>query len=120
MSRRSENNTVEFDHTKYGACTNCKAWLLTKSMERHLEMCCGKKVQMTKGQVVIMSQVEAGVISTKPSKLMLNEVFPSMQDDEVGNLAKKDHVIVALGESCLRRSIDNREKGDTMLVNTCV
>jgi hypothetical protein len=41
---------------------------------------------------------------------MLEEVFPNMLQDDISNTAKKDKLIVALGESWLRRCIDNREK----------
>ena len=60
--------------------------------------------------LIVQSQVLSGVIDTKPSKLMLQEVFPTMLSDEIGNTAKKDKLILALGETWLRRSIDNREK----------
>ena len=100
----------EVDVAHYGPCTNCKEWLLLKNMKRHLEMCSKRKVAMTKRQVIIMSQVEAGVISSKPSRLMLAEVFPGMLMDDVSDVAKKDESIIALGESWLRRNIDNREK----------
>ncbi|VDI46116.1 Hypothetical predicted protein [Mytilus galloprovincialis] len=110
LSRRPESNAVVFDSSQYGPCINCYEWLLFKNMKRHLEACTMQTVTMSRRQIVIMSQVEAGVLSTKPSNLMLNEVFPSMIIDKVSEVAKKDETIVALGESWLRRSIDNREK----------
>ena len=45
-----------------------------------------------------MSQVEAGVISTKPSKLMLKEVFSAMRFDEIGNVAR-------FSDCCLGRKL---------------
>ena len=109
LSRRAADMS-ELDVAQYEACTNCKEWLLLKNMKRHLEMCSKQKVLISKRQVIIMSQVESGVIGTKPSRLMFTEVFPSMRMDEVSDVAKSDETIVALGESWLRRSIDNKEK----------
>lgn len=70
-----------------------------------------KKYENPLQNLVMQSQVLAGVISTKPSQLMLGRGFPSTLLDEVSHVAKNDHLIVALGESWLRRSTDNREKG---------
>ena len=84
--------------------------VLLKNIKQHYRSCTDKKILITKGQLVIQSQVLAGVINSKPSKLMLEEVFPRMLLDEVSEVAKNDHLIVALGESWLRRSIDNRAK----------
>ena len=41
---------------------------------------------------------------------MLKEVFSAMRFDETGNVARSDSLIVALGESWLRRFIDNKRK----------
>ena len=59
---------------------------------------------------MVQSQVLAGHITTNPSKLMLTEVFTSMNDDATGTTAKNDQTIVLLGESWLRLNIDNVEK----------
>jgi hypothetical protein len=46
----------------------------------------------------------------EPSELMKKEVFKSMISDKVGKTAQSDQIIVALGESWLRRNIGNEEK----------
>lgn len=81
------------------------------SMPRMQRVDVAKKYENPLQNLVMQSQVLAGVISTKPSQLMLGRGFPSTLLDEVSHVAKNDHLIVALGESWLRRSTDNREKG---------
>ena len=40
-----------------------------------------------------------------------------MKKDEVGKVAKSDHLIIQLGDSCLRQNYDNITKGKYMLVS---
>lgn len=100
------------DISLFGPCPECKEWMLLKNMKSHYRTCAKSGQKISKGRLVMQSQVLAGVISTKPSQLMLEKVLPSrpMLLDEVSRVAKNDHLIVAFGESWLRRSIDNREK----------
>ena len=107
LSRRP---TRELDVDNYGPCISCHQWLLLKKMKRHLQTCNKEAAKMTKGQITIQSQVEAGVLGSKPSKWMLTEVFPSMILDDVGVIAQGDQTIVNLGENWLQRTVDNKEK----------
>ena len=105
LSRRPDD---VFNVSHYGPCVSCKEWMLLKNLKRHHDIC--SKNKKPKRELIIMAQVETGFISSEPSKLMLTEVFPSMQRDEVTMVAQKDQAIVSLGESWLRRCIDNRLK----------
>ena len=105
LSRRPS----KLDVSQFGPCPHCKQWLLLKNTRVHFKKC-SKIRNISKRILIVQSQVLSGVIDTKPSKLMLQEVFTTMLCDEVGKTAKKDKLIIALGETWLRRSIDNREK----------
>jgi hypothetical protein len=98
------------DVREFGPCPECKQWILLKNLKQHYRNCATRKSKVKKGQLIVQSQVLAGVISTRPSKLMLQEVFPIMTRDDIGTVAQNDPLIVALGESWLRRSIDNEAK----------
>ena len=116
LSRRPQDNIL--DVTLYGPCPHCREWVLLRNIKHHHKKCTSKQRKinntpylMSKRDLVVQSQVLAGHFSKhKPSKMMVNEVFKSMINDVIGTTAKGDHLILALGESWLRRSVDNVEK----------
>ena len=99
-----------FDVYEYGPCPSCRQWLTMKGMKKHFKKCQKIKEPVYKKDLIMRSRVLAGHIRTKPSTLMVKEVFKSMNTDTVGRLARNDDMIVSLGESWLRRNIDNVEK----------
>ena len=106
LARRPDTFSV----SDYGPCPHCRLWLLLSGIKRHYKKCRKDGLPCRKRDLIVQSQVLAGHINTKPSKIMLKEVFTSMKDDETGTTAKNDQMIVLLGESWLRRNIDNVEK----------
>ena len=74
-------------------------------MKRHYKRSTiyGKPKHLSRGQKIVMSQVEAGLIDSNPSKLILTDVFPIMVLDDMGTTSKADPLLVALGESWFRR-----------------
>jgi hypothetical protein len=59
---------------------------------------------------MVQADILHGLMKTTPSKLLVDEVFSIMTRDEITHVAQNDALIVSLGESWLRRSIDNRLK----------
>ena len=67
--------------------------------------------KINKRDLSVRSQILAGHLSTDAiSSHMMEEVIPSMKNDKTGKLAKKDKLIMALGESWLVRNKGNQEK----------
>ena len=97
-----------FDVKSYGPCPSCRQWCRLSGLKQHFKSCSKQKIQ--KKDLVVRSQVLAGHVTTNPSELMVKEVFSIMKRDDIGAVARGDKMIVALGESWLRRNIDNKEK----------
>lgn len=58
--------------------------------------------------LVTQSLVISGRISEKASERLISEVFSIMHHDEVGQLARKDPLIVSLGNQWLERNVGNK------------
>ena len=85
--------------------------MLLSGLKKHFRTCAkGEKRGMGKKDLVITAQIFAGHVVGKPSKMMLEEVYRIIKDDECSRTAKNDVLILSLGESWLRRNIDNNEK----------
>ncbi|XP_033729942.1 uncharacterized protein LOC117319213 [Pecten maximus] len=116
LARRPTSNV--FDITKYGPCPECFEWVLLKSIKYHHKGCLNekrkktgvKKVTRSKKDLMIHSQILAGHLKSNASQLMQKEVFPIMTSDKIGMTAQNDPLILTLGESWLRRNLDNTEK----------
>ncbi|XP_062566938.1 uncharacterized protein LOC134229248 isoform X2 [Saccostrea cucullata] len=104
--------TTEFDITNFGPCPECREWVLLKSIKYHFRECT-KKLEMTrrkKKDLVLQSQILAGHIKGRQSPQMMKEVFPIMSSDNITTIAQNDKLILALGESWIKRNIGNVEK----------
>ena len=104
--------TKEFDVTHFGPCPDCREWVLLKTIKYH-NTGCTEKIGMTrrkKKDLVLHSQILAGHIKGKHSPQMMKEVFPIMTSDNVTAVAQGDQLILALGESWLKRNVGNVEK----------
>ena len=107
ISRKSDDL---LDVSKYGPCCKCREWCLLSGLAKHYKRCEKGKTKMSKKCIVLAAQILAGHIVGKPSKLMLNEVYRIMKDDDCTRNAQNDVLILSLGESWLRRNLDNVEK----------
>ena len=112
IARRPSNNLLDIQ--QYGPCPNCREWLQLSGLKKHLLKCLKgrskEEVEEGLGNCVLKSQVMAGLISEKTSKQMREEVLPAMKRDSVRHVAMTDELILMLGESWLRRNVDNVEK----------
>jgi hypothetical protein len=50
------------DISLFGPCPECKEWILLKNMKAHFRNCAKSKPQVSKGTLIIQSQVMAGMI----------------------------------------------------------
>ena len=102
----------------YGPCPSCLEWVYSPQIKQHYRRCSKKTKktketdeQINKRELSVQSQILAGHLSTEQvSSRMRNEVLPSMKNDSTGKLAKKDKLIVALGETWIVRNKGNLEK----------
>lgn len=111
LARRPKGN--EFDVTKFGPCVICKEWVCLKGIKYHFNEC--KKQQhsnlnLKKRDLVVQSRILAGHIRETASPLLKNEVLPIMTNDNVSRVAQEDPLIMALGDSWVRRNMSNVEK----------
>ena len=70
-------------------------------------------VKQTKSNLLIQSYIIAGRFTSDSSKLLRDEVLTItciMRSDDITEVAQSDALIFALGESWLRRNIDNKVK----------
>ena len=116
MNRRPKET---FDHSLYGPCPKCLEWLRLSSLAKHGKTCVGYKTQSALSSeqarpnlrtLCTQSDILKGVVQPNASKLLVEEVFTIMTCDKISSVAKTDSLITSLGESWLRRSIDNKTK----------
>lgn len=108
LGRRLQEDDI-FECRLFGPCPTCLEWMRITTLPRH--KCIGKEVDgthLTKGQLETQSQVLAGHITCNPSQCLLREVFPIIRTDQIGILAKADHMIVMLGNRWMEKNISNR------------
>ena len=60
--------------------------------------------------LLIQSYIIAGRFTSDASKLLRDEVLTIMRSDDITEVVQSDALIFALGESWLRRNIDNKVK----------
>ena len=94
-----------------GPCPKCREWMLRNSISRHQKKCLSDNVtRFSKKNLLIQSDVMAGRLQSSTSKLLRDEVFTIMTPDSVSAVAQNDTLISMLGESWLRRNLDNKLK----------
>lgn len=111
LARRPKGN--KFDVSQFGPCVICKEWVYLKGIKYHFNEC--KKQQhsslkLKKKDLVIQSRILAGHIHETASPLLKKEVLPIMTNDNVSKVAQGDPLIMALGDSWVRRNMSNVEK----------
>lgn len=106
--------TKDFQADKYGPCLHCREWMLKSTIKRHQPKCIARRhsaiPNLSKRNLIMQSDIISGRLKTNASDLMKKEVFPIMMRDNVTEVAQNDFLITALGESWLRRNIDNKLK----------
>ena len=108
LGKRPKNDNLNI--SMYGPCPKCSLWVKIKHVKQHYKKCTKNNESVNNKRLMLQVQILAGHITSNPSKLLLEEVFSSMKNDDVGMIAKNDPLIVALGESWLRRNLPNVEK----------
>ncbi|XP_033751889.1 uncharacterized protein LOC117335804 [Pecten maximus] len=103
----------KFDVTEYGPCPDCREWVMLDHIKLHHKHCQIHRktsVKTKRKDLVFQAQVLAGHVKNEPSSLMSKEVLPIMTRDVISKTAQNDQLIMALGESWLRRNRGNPEK----------
>ena len=80
-------------------------------MNKHQKSCIAKKLLLTTSSALItQSETLSGRITEKASKPLVNEVFTKMKMDSVGNVARKDPLIIHLGNQWMQKNVGNKLK----------
>ena len=102
LGRRYEGET--FVLADYGPCPKCFEWIRRSVMGRHQKVCpCTSDKLQAKGALLTQSDVISGRINEKASSLLTNEVFTILKSDEIGNIARNDALIVAIGNQWIQK-----------------
>ena len=100
-----------FQSQNYGPCPKCREWMMKNSIHRHQVKCKSPdQTKVSKKNLLLQSNILSGRFKSTASKLLCDEVFSSMTNDDISEIAKNDLLIVMLGESWLRRNISNKLK----------
>ena len=97
MSWRLNEDEISFSKEDYGPCSSCFEWLRITIIARHQQNCPARDKDsetLTKGNILVQSNILSGRISGNPSKSLTEEVLPILKRDEIGNLASDDSLIV--------------------------
>ena len=111
LGRRVDNQSL--DVRRYGPCPDCLVWItLDKQVDRHKKTCDARSAgdKRTRSETIVMAKMICDRLSTDASQALRKEVFPIMTQDSESNIAQNDHLIVALGNSWLRRNVGNKLK----------
>ncbi len=100
-------NVEKFNVEAYGPCPRCFEWLRLTTIKRHQHSCPAAVAKMTKGELLVQSDIISGRLKAKTSKSILKEVFPIMREDKIGTTAKEDSLIVALENNWMILNIGN-------------
>ncbi|XP_062575025.1 uncharacterized protein LOC134236887 [Saccostrea cucullata] len=111
LARRIGSNE-NFNSLNYGPCPLCLEWLKLDTLYRHQNKCCALSADSSsftsKGNIMVQSAMIAGRLKETACKSLVNEVFPIMQEDKIGQVAKNDNLILALGNHWHKRNIGNK------------
>ena len=96
----------EFDVNKYGPCPTCYEWLKLSVVDRH-KCPVPSNTHSSKASLLTQSAILAGRITEKASKLLIDNVFPVMKEDEIGSIARDDDLIVIIGNHWMNKLVGN-------------
>ena len=107
MSRRPKE---KLDTQEWGPYPHCLEWNTKSSLDRHMKSCPvgAGHGQTTKDSLQTRFDVSCGRILDVADQAMMNEVFPIMRCDIIGNVARKDVFIVMLGNQWMQRNVGNK------------
>ena len=96
----------------FSPCPDCLKWTATHTLWRHFRICLYRKLHpdlqsLPIHDMIVASQIMAGQYSKAASEEMKREVFSIMRNDEVARIAKRDEMIVMMGNATLNRNIGN-------------
>jgi len=103
-----------FDVKQYGPCPKCFIWIkIDKTMFRHQLRCPSTDDgddHLGMKELRITSLAEAGRLNLKAEKALREEVFTTITNDHIGQVAQNDTLIIALGNLWLTKNIGNKLK----------
>lgn len=80
-------------------------------MNKHNKSCIAKKpLVTTSSSLITQSDTLSGRITDKASTPLVNEVFTKMKMDNVGKLARQDHLIIHLWNQWMQKNVGNKLK----------
>jgi hypothetical protein len=96
----------------FSPCPKCNKWLQTGRLWRHRKVCIVNvrhpdPTPLPLTELILQSEIIAGKISSRATDALKKEVFTTMRNDEIGRVAKKDPMIVMMGNSAMNRGIGN-------------
>ena len=112
LARRPKEAFMSSD---YGPCPNCLEWLNVKTLQRHQKKCKSfTTTEIAKKPSKKVLQLKSDIISGRygidSTSKFQKEVYSIMTRDKITDLAKKDKLIVSLGESWYKRSVGNPKR----------
>ena len=95
---------------EYGPRLNCKEWLRLTIIKCHQATCPANDVscRMSSGCLLVQSNMISGRLRTEASKALVDKVFSIMRQDDIGQAACTDPLIVALGNDWMIKNVGNR------------
>lgn len=99
---------ASFDVSQYGPCPQCLSWIKKTVLARHSKLCPNNKADFhqTKGALITSSDVLAQRIPSVASKSLM-EVFAIMRNDKYGKRAKRDQIIIMVGNMWMDKNVGN-------------
>ena len=120
LDRRPTSN---FRVSNYGPCPHCLAWLSTKGLWKHQTICPGNPSDVLPTSAIrTQSATLCHKINPSASKMLIKEVLDDMPYDRVGTTAKKDKLIVSLGNQWMDKNFGNelnRRKYTSQIMRLC-
>ena len=107
MNRRPNN---DFDLSTYGPCPRCYSWICKKLLWKHQKFCMVECETLSTASILTLSDALSYRITPCASRKMQREVFFIMKNDEIGKVARKDSLIIMLGNQWLQKNVGNRLK----------
>lgn len=110
VSRRPPRFYIE----EYHYCSCCYEWMKMKQLSRHANQSCRKQkaehLKVNYRDVLLQAQVLDGLIPETASDMLKKIVLPSIQNDNIGMIAKSDALIVSLGNHWITKRNKLRRK----------
>ena len=102
---RRPTDTQEVDVNQYGPCPDCLAYVALSNLWRHCHyhcICSSGNKEKGKRDIVMESQALQDSVGTGACDLLRDTVFRSFRNDEISRAAKRDSLIVDIGNLRIR------------------